>query len=396
MHDGAQRSVLGVMQQLLAPRDRPLWFDASVKVVLEGADVVMSARGPRELEQMTAELLGAELHRAVHEEHRGLWLAWWFEELVGAATTRIEEDAGGSTWEPPFWLLHGLASIGTPALQSSALAALSRVEKGLRRDAGMPEWLREAPRVTATGDVVRMRDAYGTRFAVIAGFSYGDGRDSSVFLFDIDVSGFVTLVDAGVFDDTEQAATAWRAKVGDTAEDARAEPVEDPNELLCLVHCDVGDEFTMGKESRAVMDNWFRAQRRIHDLATALRMRGMPMPAAESLYHEVDTTLLTAEFAAWHADRNGAQPDPEAADELATEWMNGAIPETWYAASPQRIDFQLRLINDWNPDHPVTHGVKALMPEWVCWLGERAGLPEDLRERAVTAATSGPSSDPAG
>ncbi|MGH3565493.1 MAG: hypothetical protein ACRDRH_05575 [Pseudonocardia sp.] len=76
--------------------------------------------------------------------------------------------------------------------------------------------------------------------------------------------------------------------------------------------------------------------------------------------------------------------------------MEGAVPETWYAASPQRIEFQLRLINDWVPDHPVTHGVKALIPEWVCWLGERAGLPEDLRERAVTAATSGLSSDHAG
>jgi hypothetical protein len=39
-----------------------------------------------------------------------------------------------------------------------------------------------------------------------------------VFLFDIDACGFIEIVHAGVFDDVAQAATAWRALVGDTAQ----------------------------------------------------------------------------------------------------------------------------------------------------------------------------------
>ena len=44
----------------------------------------------------------------------------------------------------------------------------------------------------------------------------------------------------GVFDDVQQAATAWRALLGDTAENARPEWVETAERLLCLVHCDSG------------------------------------------------------------------------------------------------------------------------------------------------------------
>ncbi len=361
----------------------------SIKTVLDNADIVTSARGPRELEQLTAELLGAELHRAVHQERQGLWFAWWLAELADAATDRIKKEAGGGSWEPPFWLLHGLTAMASPALQPR-LTPPSRAKKWLTGDATaqLPGWLTNVPRIAATGEVFRMRDAYGTRFGVIAGFSYPHAKDRSVFLFDIDASGFVALADAGVFDDLEQAAGAWRTHVGDAADHARPEPIENTDELLCLVHCDTGDEHVLvGDESRSVMDNWFRSHRRIHDLGKALRKRGMPLPAATSLYHGVDTAVMTEQFIAWHTDTHGTQPDPEAVDALAEEWMEGALPETWYAVSPRRVEFQATLIGDWLPDHPITIAVKALMPEWVHWLGERADLPEHLRERTITVAS---------
>lgn len=383
-------SPLAAVDRLLGPPERPTWFDASIKTVMERADVVTSARGPRELDQLTAELLGAQLHRAVHEERRGLWFEWWFTELVDTVTDRIEKETNDGSGLPLFWLLHGLAAMTTPAMQL-ALTAPSRAVEWLTDDAiaRLPEWLTDVPQIAATGEVFRMRDAYGTRFAVIAGFSYPHGRDRSVFLFDIDASGFVTLVDAGVFDGPEQAATAWRSRVGDAADHARPELVQDPDELLCLVHCDTGNEHLIGDESRSVMDNWFRTQRRVRDLGEALHKRGMPLPAGESLYQGLDTTPMTEQFTAWHTDTHGTQPDPEAVDALAIEWMEGALPETWYAASPGRVEFQLKLIDDWLPDHPVTIAVKALMPAWVHWLGERAGLPEHLRERTSTVAASG-------
>ncbi len=394
MPTGPPQSAFTALQSLLGPRQRPAWFDSSIKTVLDGAGVVMAARGPRELEQATAELVGAELHRVLREEREGMWFSWWFEELTAAATARIREEVSSrdGAWGPPWRLLHGLTSIGSPALASIAQTALGRVKKELRGDAAVrqqPGWLRRLARITATGEVWEMRDAYGARIALIAGFSYPDGVDRSVFLFDIDACGFVQIAHAGVFDDVAQAATAWRALVGDTAEGARPERVESAERLLCLVHCDSGEETLRGTESRAVLDNWFRARRRIHDLADALRRRGMPLPQARSLYHDLDTDPMAKAFTDRHVRRHGTEPDPEAVDALAEEWMEGALPDTWHAASPHRAEFQLTLINDWVPDDPITVAAKALLPEWVRWHGEQAGLPEHLVDRAVAVAAGG-------
>jgi hypothetical protein len=166
--------------------------------------------------------------------------------------------------------------------------------------------------------------------------------------------------------------------VGDTAQSAQPERVETAERLVCLVHCDSGEDILKGTESRTVMDNWFRARRRIHDLADALRKRGMPLPAARSLYRDLDTDSMAAEFTDWYARRHGSEPDPEVAGALAEEWMEGVLPDTWHAVSPHRVEFQLTLINDWISDDPIIVGAKALLPEWVRWHGEQAGLPEHL------------------
>jgi hypothetical protein len=259
MRTGQPQSAFTVMQSLLGPPQRPAWFDSSNKAVLDQAGVVMAARGPQELEQATAELLGAELHRVLREEHQGMWFSWWFEELTEAATARIREEVGSrdGAWGPPWRLLHGLTSIGSPALQSIAQTALDCAKKDLRGEAAMrqqPDRLRQLARITATGEVWEMRDAYGARIALIAGFSYPEGVDRSVFLFDIDACGVIEIVHAGVFDDVPQAATAWRAHVGETAESAQPERVETTEHLLCLAYCDSGEDILRGTESRVVLD----------------------------------------------------------------------------------------------------------------------------------------------
>ena len=276
--------------------DRPAWFDVSIKIVLDQASVVMTAQGPRELEQATAELLGAELHRAIQDEHRGLWFDWFFEELAEAAADRILDEAArqDDSWQAKQRFLYGLTSIGSPGLRSLAEKALARVRKGLPADAQarQPEWLRLLPKITATGEVWEMHDVYGTRFGVIAGFRYPGDTDPSVFLFDIDACEFVRLVSAGVFDDMEQAAAAWREFAGEAAANAQPSRVETADRLYCLAHLELDEGLLDGSEPRAVLDNWFRANRRHIDLADALHRRGMPLPEAKSLYHDLDTALM--------------------------------------------------------------------------------------------------------
>lgn len=124
----------------------------------------------------------------------------------------MREQADDGAWEAQLRLLHGLAAIGTPDAAQTALAAANRLHKLIGRVPGQdpgPRWPLHVRRLRADGDVVRLRDVWGTRYAVIAGFSYG-GRDRSVFLLDVDTDFYNIVVSAGDFDDTDQAAAAWR------------------------------------------------------------------------------------------------------------------------------------------------------------------------------------------
>ena len=268
------RSALStLMTQFISPSERGQWFDPAIAAVLDQAHVVLEAQHPRALERLTSQLIGAQLHQVLVAEKTGLWFDRWFVELVSATESRVRQQADGGAWEAPFRLLHGLAAIGIPDAAQTALAAANRLRKLIGRVPGQdpgPRWPLDVRRLRADGDVVRLRDMWGTRYAVIAGFSYG-GRDRSVFLFDVDTDFYNIVVSAGDFDDTEQAAAAWRHRVGDAAADARVQPVDHVDQLDCLVHLDMDEAALPAIPDRSVTDNWFAAQRRLAELRTALR-----------------------------------------------------------------------------------------------------------------------------
>lgn len=372
-----------MLQRTFGSNERPAWFDDAVRGVLDGADALVDETGPRELERLTTELVGAQLRRAIQDVGSGLRFDWWFAELADATRRRLDRAAGSDEWRAPYWLLHGLAAIAPPALIPK-LPSRGFV-KSLRADPAPPSWLFDATRNAPTGDIWRMRDTYGTRYAVIAGFKYPHDTAQHVLLLDIDTSGFIVLADVGIFDDVQQAVTAWRDMVGDSAGAARPEPVTDPDQLLCLVHLDAGETGIRGDEPRSVIDNWFLADRRIRQLHDSMRKAGMPLPAATNLYRNLDITVMTRPFIEWMTATGAAEPNPEAVDALAEEWMEGALPETWFSVSPRRVAFQLELISDWIVDD-VTTEVLDLMPSWVRWIGERGHLPESLSEPVIAAA----------
>ena len=382
--NGPPESALATLVRALGGGARPAWFDGAIERVLSGAGALTTARNARELDQRVAELVGAELYAALQSGF-GLRFEWWFGELLDAAVERIEQgDDPGR--QAVVWLLHGLAA------QRGELPAelLRRAREAVQnRPVGrLPGWVDGTSRIAATGEVCRLRDSYGTRFGVIAEYVAPGDAQSSWYLFDIHASGFVVLADAGVYDDAEQAAEAWRINAGDA--DAPVTTVDDPADLRCLVELDTGDEMSIrGDEPRRVMDNWFRVHARIHRLTRTLNNQGRPLPARSSLYHDLDITVLAKPFTDWHMRTHGSAPDTEVVEALAEEWMEGALPETWFSASPARIRFQHELIADWIPD-PVTLGVVALLPDWVRWLGERAGLPAHRMQPLLDAARETP------
>jgi hypothetical protein len=390
---GARRGGLRIPAGLLGPIERPDWFDAATGAVLGATAALPGLSEPLELEDAVARLLGEHLYQVIGAG-KSMRFDWWFGELVSAAAARIREtlDDPDGGWRGPWWLLHGLAAIATPPVASTVAAAQAKLAADVRKtagEAGVPSWLDRMSQVTATGEVWHMRDVYGGRTALIAGFRYPEPGTDMVYLFDFDACGFVRLADAGTYSDLDAAAQAWRGLVGAAAGDAKPEPVIDADALACLVYWETGEMHVTGSETRAVMDNWLRARRRAEDLADALQQRSVALPPAKNLYADIDTEPTVDAFTQWYAARHGTPPDGEVVGALAYEWLEGAMPGTEHLASPHRVAFQLGLIGDWVPDDPVTLGVQELMPEWVRFHGEQTGLPGALMTPAVAVATGG-------
>ena len=121
-----------------------------------------------------------------------------------------------------------------------------------------------------------------------------------------------------------------------------------------------------------------------HSITSTLTVQVTP----RSFFDE-DTTPLVEEFTEWHVARHGGPPDRELTEILAGEWQDGILPQTTYCVSPQRIDYQLRIIGDTFEPETVME-LRNLIRIWSRWLGERDGLPEDLLAQ-VDRATRAPS-----
>jgi hypothetical protein len=370
----------------------PQWWEPSHERLIAASGGLLTAQSPQALEQGTAELIGAELYDELHDERSGMRFDTWAIELVDHAARRMVDAAGRGddedAWRGPWWLLHGLASIGSYGLGGYAWEQASKAARSLPRDARAadPAWLKLLPEIEATGDVRVMRDAYGTRFGVTAALSYPGGVDPSVYLFDIDASGLTRLAGADVFADMDEAAAAWRNQVGVSAEGLTPVPAT-AESLTCLVYCECEEQHVMGDESRTLLDNWFRGPRRIRDVHDALEERGITLPEYSPRYHDIDVAPMADPFVGWYAGRHGHQPSRDAVEGLAEAWLEGMMPGTEHSVSPNRSEIFRQEFSGWTDD-PLTGAALALLPEWVRWNGEQAGVPAPLIESAVSAASA--------
>ncbi|WP_067541648.1 hypothetical protein [Nocardia crassostreae] len=338
--------------------------------MLDRRQSLLSATGPRELEQSTAELLGAQLHRALYRPDDDLHLVWWFAELakdvLNLATRPAPENdpARQSAWR----LLHGLIAIAPSDLFGEDVQQL--VDSNVRE--AEPSWLTHVCRVQATGASWRMTDIFGTRMAVIAAYEYPGGIDPHVYLFDVDACGPLDVVGAGVFDTVDAAARSWQATVGPAASNSRLDRVTDPADLSFLPFSDDPTAPT-GFESHNRMDNWFRTGRRIDELVATLRRRGTPIPPPVEPRDAPSVQSSIEHFTEWFAVRHDAPPAPNATAQLISVWLDGLFPGTRACVSPHRVTFLKVLIGTWPPGRAAA-AAWDLLPEWARYLGERAGL----------------------
>jgi hypothetical protein len=380
------KSGLGWLQELAAQRDEPEWWAASHDRVLDASVGLLAATGPRTLEQAVAELIGGELHASILREESGLGLDTWGMRLVDRAAARASAPAeSGDARTGPVWLLHGLASFGSTGLATDARQRALAASRSLPGDLwrSLPGWLSQQP--AATGDVRVIRDVYGTRTGVLAGFRYPADASPWVYLIDLDASGSVRLVGGGVTDDMDQAASAWRAAVGDSAADAVPEAATGES-LTCLVYYEHEEESLFGDESLAVMNEWYRAGLRGQEVMAAVKAHGISLPEHRNLFAGIDYMSTAKAFTDWYSSRHGHVPPKRPVQYLAQEWLEGMLPGTEHMISPVRSRFYRELIGDWQEGQDRDAALD-LLPEWVRWNGEESGVPAPFLERAVSAAT---------
>lgn len=359
----------------LATRDPTDWWEASHDHVIEHSAALRDEPGSLELEQATAELIGRELHAALSREKMGFNMGGWATQLVDRAADRVRRDHDLGA----LWLIHGVAAIGSYGLGEYAAERAAKVTASL--SSAQPGWLGAVPAVT--GDIQVIRDSYGTRLGVIAGFSYPGRTEPVTWLLGIDGGGFITIAEAGTFGSSDEAAEAWRAAVGQSADSAVPGAV-DADALTFLTACVQSDQFVGGRESRSRMDSWYRAYRRLDDIAKALSERGMELPWERTRTlraQPVNPALMAGEFTAWYTGRRGQAPDAEIVEDVAGEWLDCVVPGTERLISPTRTTLFRALIGDWRKPY-ATSGV-GLLTEWVRWLGEESRLPEALIEQAL-------------
>jgi hypothetical protein len=288
-------------------------------------------------------------------------------DLVEIARARVLSNGvtENDEWRGAWWLLHGLASIGSLGSGGYATQAITaaRVSKG------EPPWLGLVPLISATGKVHELRDTWGLRFGVIAEFAYPDGVDPHVYLLDVDANWDIRIPGAGVFSDIPAAEAAWRAALPPGETLGELGPIT-KTALGCLYQAAHTEELMSRDE---LLTEHYRAERRMNDILTKLGSRRV-VPAFQP-----DPEA----FAVWYQARHGHDPEDELAQPLAEEWSLSTVPATAHLLSPRRaVGFRDSFIESFYVDE---EDVRKVMPEWIRWVGAKTGAAKETIEASVAA-----------
>ena len=244
------------------------------------------------------------------------------------------------------------------------------------------------------GEALVARDAYGSRFLLAVTFSNGEapGEGDHWYAWDIDTCWLVTVAGAGSFGSAEDALTEWRDAVGMTAADAGLSRC--PGELAGWLlgqsaRSGLLGEMLEGGEHRELIREYFRSRRRGQLVLGSLPGDGRGTAVVSAA--EIDT----APFVDWYAGQHADAPKPgkfrkqaaETTGFLLDAWGPHEHPaeETVYCCSPHRVEMLGRLVRDaYLPKEGKA--VLALLPDWVQWCADRAGLPAALVAPALEAA----------
>ncbi|GAB4085710.1 hypothetical protein GCM10028784_23400 [Myceligenerans cantabricum] len=367
-------TALDSIQKLLggSSRERTAgWFADAQESIRSGSAALVGLDGPRAVMVATAELLGGVYHHVLHEVGRDMFFEEFSAELIERTAADLQDGVGDP--ERLARLLYGLCAMALPD-DAEEIWARYLAAVGASRSFPAAPWLLSKPELRATGRLWRAMDEIGgARRVVFAELEWA--RDTFVYAWDIDVCDHPLPLNAGVFDDVEQAHAAWQAWVGPVARDARPERVDDVPWGHLYRESFMG---LRGDETRSLMDNWHLTQR----AAQLVGSRLGTSPEDE----RADWRDALVDFVAWCEAERGRPLTADERDvtEAFVEYWCDLIPrDTWGVISPHRIVWNRGAITDWFDDEWYPK-VLTVLPDWIRYQGHRTGATEAHVERALT------------
>ena len=373
-------------------RTWPWWAESHETVLAQ----VRAAEWPSRLldiEALAGRLAGDEFHARVNAPGPGTGLnpTAWVQALTGTAADAMAADlaAHGKDW-PQLWAFcRGLGD--EESVEARAAEAAAIADRGFTPVPGVPvSWYQP----TEGDDALVARDAYGSRFLLVAPFS--DRGQPAVpdhwYAWDLDWCAVGLVVAAGAYGSAADALAEWRTAVGPAAAAADLAPC--PPELgIRLLEPALADfhqaDSVLGDEPVEFFREVPRLFRRAAAVADSL---GQILPRKRSSRLADGRDAAIENFLDWQAGHAWNSPDARDAAEEALELILAELgpdvppdERVFYACSPHRIETWATILRDlYEPDG--VNKALDLLPYWVQWCAARTALDAECADRALTAA----------
>ncbi|WP_173155338.1 hypothetical protein [Phytohabitans suffuscus] len=337
----------------------------------------------------------AELDKAPTDDHVGpnALAEAVVDAAVAAASTTLSAntenttlDGNAESRQDAWRVLTAVAATLNGRLRERAMESID----DLRTKHGR-QVLPETPAGPAvTGPVLWTRDAYGSRFGVVAPFRAGDGQDRW-YLWDIDACGHEAFtVHSRYHASAGEALADWQSGVGAPAADGTAfSAVDDPALLDDILPRELG-VMRPGGESVEQFAEYHRGKRLAEAVSEVLERATAPRPTPPA---DLDRASATVHFAAWlrrhRPDRAQPADGDEHLTELADSWHIDGPAGLYHTCSPHRVALVADHIRNYYDDDFAADLV-ALLPDWTAWLAEHNATPAHLADRCSPYAHGAP------
>lgn len=301
------------------------------------------------------------------------------EAIIQAAANAVGNalDAATDDWTNAWRVLIAAAGIVNFPLSDQAESLI----EGLRVRPGGRQLPKTPTGPAIAGPVLWTRDAYGSRFAVVAPFRAADGTQRW-YLWDIDACGHQAFtVHSGYHATSQEALADWQAGVGAPAADGTVlAPVDDPRLLDELMPRELG-MMNPGGENVQQFAEYHRSKR----LAEAIIGTIKPgRPHRSSARVDLKPATAVALFTAWlrkhRPERSRQDGLDELIGELADSWYIDGPADLFHICSPHRVALIAEHIGNFY-EADFAADVLTLLPDWTAWLADHNATPAHLADR---------------